>query len=220
MQKGFFVSLEGTEGSGKTTQIKLLSDYLNKKKMKFIITQEPGSTKISDKIKEILMDPEYKNMHYLTELFLYIASRIQHVHEVIAPALSKGNIVICDRYLDSTVAYQCYGRGVNRKLIDNLNRIATFNLKPDLTFIIDIPVEQGLERAKKIKKKFSEGNGDRLEQEKIEFHNRVWKGYKKIAISNPKRVRIIDGTNSKEEVFKNIKHEFEKKIKEIDYATK
>ncbi|MBI5416385.1 dTMP kinase [Candidatus Poribacteria bacterium] len=214
--RGLFITFEGTEGCGKTTQLKMLSEYLEKKKIKHIVTKEPGGTKISDKIREIVMNPEFKMMTPITELCLYTASRAQHIEEQIIPTINKGEIVLCDRFSDSMIAYQCFGRSISRKLVDTFNRLATHGFKPDLTFMLEIPFEIGLERAKKTKKQFSSsGKGDRLEQEKLDFHMRVLRGYKKIAMRNPKRVKVIDGTGSKDKVFKDIRLIVDEKFEEM-----
>ncbi|MBI5207245.1 MAG: dTMP kinase [Candidatus Firestonebacteria bacterium] len=216
MLKGLFISFEGSEGSGKTTQIKKLELYLKKKKKKYIITYEPGGTVISDRIREILMNPIHKDMIPLTELFLYTASRAQHVEELIIPALNEGKTVICDRFSDSMIAYQCFARKISRRLVDNLNNLSTGGLKPDLTFLLNIPVDIGLLRAKKIQKRFSKGEGDRLEQEELEFHKNVIKGYRKIALRNPRRVKVIDGLAGIEEIFEEIKEIVDEKFQELN----
>lgn len=214
--RGLFITFEGTEGCGKTTQLKMLSEYLAKNKIRHTVTKEPGGTKISDKIREIVMNPEFKMMTPIAELCLYTASRAQHIDELIIPTINRGETVICDRFSDSMVAYQCFGRNISRRVVDTFNRVAMHGFKPDLTFILEIPFEIGLERAKKTKKQFSSsGKGDRLEQEKLDFHMRVWRGYKKIIMRNPKRVKVVDGTRSREEVFKDIRLIVEKKFEEM-----
>ncbi|NOX97975.1 MAG: dTMP kinase [Nitrospirae bacterium] len=173
--RGLFITLEGPEGSGKSTQARKLSRYLRKIGFGNIITQEPGGTKIGQKIRRILLSPTSKEMNAWTELFLYLAVRTQHVEEVIRPALSAGKIVISDRFTDATVAYQSYGRGLDRTLVNDLNRLAAREIKPDLTLLLDIEIPQGIKRAR------GKGKGDRIEQEKIEFHQRVRNGYLKSA---------------------------------------
>lgn len=191
--KGIFITLEGPEGSGKSTQARKLSNYLEKKGLRTIVSQEPGGTKIGQKLRKILLSPESKGMESLTELFLYLAVRAQHVEEVIKPALSEGKIVISDRFLDATVAYQSYGRGLDKSLVNELNHLVTQGLKPDLTILLDIEIPQGMKRA------WGKGKGDRIEQEKIEFHQRVREGYLKLAEEEPERMKRIKVEGSIEE---------------------
>src|SRR3989338_2612786 len=146
MADGKFITFEGIEGCGKTTQIKLLNEYLQGKGFKTILTREPGGTTIGDKIRQILLDPANKKMHPLTELLLYGASRAQHVEELIRPALSEGKIVLCDRYSDSTTAYQGAARRVDKKILASLDAIATSGLVPDITIVVDVAPTVGLSR--------------------------------------------------------------------------
>ncbi|MCD5397461.1 dTMP kinase [candidate division NPL-UPA2 bacterium] len=183
--KGVFITLEGPEGSGKSTQGQELSRYLKKKGLRTLISREPGGTPIGQKIRKILLSPASKRMEALTELFLYLAVRAQHVEEVIRPALSESKVVISDRFLDATVAYQGYGRGLDRDLVNKLNNLVIQKLKPDLTILLDIEIPQGIKRAR------GEGKGDRIEQEEIEFHERVREGYLKLAKEEPERIKKI-----------------------------
>lgn len=183
--RGIFVTLEGPEGSGKSTQARKLAIYLEKKGLRTIISQEPGGTKIGRGLRKLLLSPESKEMGTLTELLLYLAVRAQHVEEIIKPALSEGKIVICDRFVDATVAYQGYGRGLDIGLVNELNHLVTRGLKPNLTILLDIEVPQGIRRARGDKK------GDRIEQEKTEFHQRVRKGYLNLAAEEPERIKKI-----------------------------
>ncbi|MBI4839138.1 MAG: dTMP kinase [Nitrospirae bacterium] len=192
-----FLTFEGIEGSGKSTQLKLLSSYLKAKGLKVLTTEEPGGTKIGLQIRGILLAPE-NSMHPLTELLLYNTSRAQHVREIIYPALMQGAVVICDRFFDSTVAYQGYGRGIEISVIRTLNEITAPDLKPFVTFLLDMDVEEGLRRNVKARKR------DRLELETVEFHKRVREGYFEIAKEEPERVKIIDASGSTEEVHKKI----------------
>lgn len=205
--RGMFITLEGVEGCGKSTQIRLLSKYLDKKGVKHIITREPGGTGISDKIREILLDPTNSKMEHETELLLYAASRAQHVLELIVPALKEGKIVLCDRFSDSTLAYQGHARGIDRGLIDKCLEIATGGLKADLTFLLDIPAEVGIERARK-------KGVDRLEGEDLIFHKRVRQGFLKIAKEDPGRILVVDATCSVDELFLKLKHVLEEKLKQ------
>lgn len=197
--KGIFISFEGIEGTGKSTQTRLLSKYLRGKGFSVTQTEEPGGTIISLKIRELLLSLDSRGMDAVTELLLYNASRVQHIKEVIIPALKKGNIVITDRFSDSTVAYQGYGRGIDLKLIDSLDMISTGRLRPDFTILLDIDVETGLRRNRRINK------SDRLELEDIFFHEKVRKGFINIAAEEPERVKLVDSSGKIEEVHEKIK---------------
>lgn len=188
LKKGIFISLEGIEGTGKTTQARLLSERLIEKGCEVMLTQEPGGTVIGNKIREILLQIEHGEMSYMTELLLYNAARAQHLSEKILPALNKGKIVITDRFTDSTVAYQGYGRGIDMQLIMSINNIATEGMKPHLTILFDLDIETGLKRNKGINKV------DRLELEDIEFHKKVREGYLKIAEAEAERIKIVDAS--------------------------
>lgn len=200
MKKGLFITFEGVEGAGKTTQIELLKNELDRRGIEYIVTREPGGTAIGEKIRGVLLDPENSEMNYMTELLLYYASRAQHLYEKINMAKESGKVVICDRYSDSTMAYQGYGRGIDKQLIETLNSVVEKGNRPDLTFIIDADPEVTLVRAKR-----KSGNvGDRLEQESLEFHKRVREGFIAAAEREPKRVAVIDGRKSIEEINSDI----------------
>ncbi len=188
--KGLFISFEGIEGTGKSTQAKLLAEYLREKGHKVVQTMEPGGTRISLKIRELLLSPDSMEMDHVTELLLYNAARVQHIKEVIGPALDRGEIVITDRFSDSTVAYQGYARGLDLKLIDSLDVIATGGMRPDITILLDLDVKTGLARNKALNK------GDRLELEDISFHERVREGFIRIAAMEPLRIKVIDCSES------------------------
>jgi dTMP kinase len=190
---GLFISLEGIEGTGKTTQAKLLSERLISNGFYVIVTQEPGGTVIGQRIREILLLPEHEEMSYIAELLLYYADRAQHLSEKIIPALNKGMIVITDRFSDSTIAYQGYGRGIDISLISSIDSIATGDIRPDITLIFDLDVEIGLGRNRDINKV------DRLELETIDFHKKVREGFIEIAKKEPKRVRMINAALSIEQ---------------------
>lgn len=196
--RGVFVSFEGIEGTGKTTQARLLSEHLSKKGRATVLTEEPGGTPIGLRIREVLLHVDHTEMHPVTELLLYNASRSQHVHEVILPALNAGRIVLTDRFSDSTLAYQGFGRGVDMNVIGTLDRIATGGLKPDLTILLDIDAETGLMRNRGANKV------DRLELEDIEFHKRVRNGYHELAKREPERIKIIDASGTMEEILQKI----------------
>jgi len=196
--KGTFISFEGIEGTGKSTQAKLLYNYLREKGADVILTEEPGGTQISVKIREVLLSVEHKEMSPLTELLLYNASRAQHIQEVIMPALDKGAIVITDRFTDSTLAYQGYGRGLDLQLIDSIDLLATGRLKPDITLLLDLDVQTGLKRNRGINKT------DRLELEDVPFHERVRNGYHMLAAKEPGRIKLIHASKSIEEIHREI----------------
>ena len=200
--RGVFVTFEGTEGVGKTTQIQRLSADLTVQRYSVIVTREPGGTEISEQIRLLLLDPENTAMESTTELLLYAASRAQHVLEKIIPALEAGKVVISDRFADASLAYQGYGRGLDLDLIRNLNRIATRGIVPDITFLLDLPVDIGLKRAGK------RGQGfDRLEREKTEFYRRIRQGYLEIVDQEPSRIKVIPAEHNEDQVYTFIKEE-------------
>ena len=202
-----FITFEGTEGSGKTTQIGRLVKELSEANYSVQSTREPGGTTVGDQIRSILLNPLNERLFPTSELLLYAASRAQHVREVIVPALKNGKIVISDRFADASVAYQSYGRNLNLTLITQLNRIATDGLVPDLTFLLDLPVEIGLQRASS-----SRGTLDRIEREKLEFHRRVQTGYLSIAEEAPDRIKVVDATKSMDVIYQEIWSTIQKKI--------
>lgn len=203
-----FITFEGPEGSGKTTQIIKLEYYLRRRGFSVIRTREPGGSIIAEKIRNILLDPTNKNMSPEAELLLYLASRAQHVNDKIKPALKKGIIVICDRFHDSTMAYQSYARGFSKKLIQELNDFATGGLKPDLTLYLDMDISLGLRRAQK-----RTGKKDRLELEKKSFHEKVRRGYLAIAKKEPQRIKVIKGLDSIESIAGKIFSFVDRKLK-------
>ena len=196
--KGRFISLEGIEGTGKSTQAKLLSDYLKEKGFDVVLTEEPGGTQIGLRIRELLLSVEHKGMTAVTELLLYNASRSQHIREIILPAIGRGAIVITDRFTDSTIAYQGFGRGIDLRLINSIDLIATERLRPDITILLDLDAEVGLKRNKGINKT------DRLELEDLEFHQRVRNGYHNLAEKEPERIKLIDASAGIQEIHSRI----------------
>jgi len=188
-----FISFEGIEGSGKSTQVKHLAEYLRTKGHTVVETVEPGGTMIGNKIRALLLEPG-NHMDPLTELLLYYSARAQHVREVIYPAVLRNEFVITDRFTDSTLAYQGYARGIDLSLIETLNEMVVPDVKPFLTFLLDLDVEQGLTRNR------GAGKVDRFEQETVDFHNLVRKGFHQIARDEPERVKVVDASKSKEEV--------------------
>lgn len=196
--KGVFLSLEGIEGTGKSTQASLLAGRLRGQGQKVVLTAEPGGTKIGTRIREVLLATEHAEMAPVTELLLYNAARAQHLSQLILPALGRGEIVITDRFSDSTMAYQGFGRGLDPGMIDELDHFATGRLRPDLTLLLDIDVTIGLQRNREANKV------DRLEREEVEFHERVRKGFIRLAAREPGRIRLINAGNSAEEVHREI----------------
>lgn len=186
-KRGFLITFEGGEGAGKTLQIEKLMENLRLMKVEFVFVREPGGTPAGEDIRKILKAPE-DNLCDKTELFLFMAARAQIVQDVIEPALAAGKVVICDRFIDSSVAYQAYGRLLDKMFVEKANKFATNGLKPDLTFFLDVEPLAGLERAWKSR----DGQSDRIEDSKIEFHERLHNGYKEIAASEPNRVKVID----------------------------
>ncbi|MDP8232071.1 MAG: dTMP kinase [Candidatus Zophobacter franzmannii] len=203
--RGLFITFEGIEGSGKSTQVKLLAEWLSKTRGEVLLTREPGGPVISEKIRDLLLDPEYHEMLPETELLLYMASRSQHTGQRILPALESGKDVICDRYYDSTIAYQGAARKIDYDWISRLIDYSTYSQKPDLTFFLDITVEESMKR-------LAERSLDRMEKENIEFHQRVRDGFLALAEREPKRIIKIDGTETLERISELIQ---EKVIKYI-----
>jgi dTMP kinase len=195
MTKGYFITFEGCEGSGKTTQAEKLYSYLNDKGYECILTHEPGGTKISEKIRNILLSKKNATLFPMTELLLYLASRYQHTKEIIEPAVRRGKIVISDRYADSSVAYQGAARNISLEKVKKLNKIATDGLIPDITFLIDIEPEKGLQRLK---------GKDRIEIEELIFHKNVRECYLSMAEEDEQRIKILDGNRSEKYIFSEI----------------
>jgi dTMP kinase len=200
-----FITFEGVEGSGKTTQIERLKRYLAQKEIPCEVTREPGGSPIGEKVRTILLDPDHQEMSPLSELLLYEASRAQHVIEVVKPLLRKGMVVLCDRFSDASVAYQGYGRKVDLKWIERLNRLSSQGIKPDITFLLDCPSDVGLKRALQRNQTLKNEKEDRFEREKIQFHQRVRRGYLAIAKKEPNRVKVIDTRQGEEKVFEKIR---------------
>lgn len=195
MRKGLFISIEGPDGSGKSTQISLLRKYFEERGTDVVLTREPGGTPISEKIREIILDKNNKEMDAMTEALLYASSRAQHVAEVIKPALEAGKIVICDRFIDSSIAYQGYGRGLG-DCVRVINEYAVRGCMPDVTFLLEMDPKIGKER-------ISADDQDRLEQEKLEFHKKVFDGYMEIE-KKFDRIIGIDAARSIEEISADI----------------
>lgn len=195
---GRFITFEGIEGCGKSTQVKLAGNYLREHRIPFITTEEPGGTPIGRRVREILLNnapygPE--KMHVETELLLFLAVRAQHVREVIRPSLEEGKVVLCDRFSDATIAYQGFGRGLDIDLIRLINDFSSGGLRPNFTILFDLPVEMGLKRAMERISSYKDIRAeDRFEREAMEFHNRVRKAYLSLARNEPDRIRIVDAS--------------------------
>ncbi len=201
---GLFITMEGTDGAGKSTQLKLLNDYLKKKGFNVVLVREPGSTNIGEKIRNIILDIENKEMNCMTEALLYAASRAQLVNQVIVPELKKGSIVICDRFVDSSIVYQGIARNIGIDIIKKINNIATGGLIPDITFFLDLAPDKAIERKKEQKEL------DRLESEKDYFYKKVYEGYKILIEQNSERIKVINALQSIDKVHKNIIDNLEK----------
>jgi dTMP kinase len=201
------ISFEGGDGSGKTTQLKLLEGYLGSHGKGCVSTREPGGTTLGKMIRHVLLEVGKEELSSPTELFLYLADRAQHVQEVIQPAIKSGKLVLCDRFTDSTLAYQGYGRRVDIEMLRRLNQIASRGITPDLTFLLDCPVDVGLSRtAQRVsEQKTSQGREDRFEREQLEFHERVRKGFLELAQAEPKRIYRLDASRPVQKVHEQIK---------------
>lgn len=208
--KGYFITLEGVEGSGKSTQVRLIKEYLESLGYKVVTTFEPGDTEVGKEIRKILLSPDNTELVSKAELLLYVAERAQHVFELLKPSLEEGKIIISDRYTDATLAYQGYARGLDQNLIEELNTIATEGLEPDLTLLLDIDPQISLRRAKQVTAENS-SKGDRIEAEKISFHQKVRKGYLDLA-KREERIELIDANQSIDNIFNSIKIILQKRL--------
>ena len=193
--RGLFITIEGIDGAGKSTQARLLAEWLRERGAEVLLTREPGGTKLGERLRAVLLDGQAA-VSAAAELFLYAADRAQHVEEVIRPALGEGRTVVCERYADSTAAYQGYGRRLDLDFVHQVNRFATGGLEPDLTLLLDLPVEVARQRMAQ--------TPDRLEREDAGFHTRVAAGYRELARAQPQRVRVVDATPEPREVFRNV----------------
>lgn len=195
-----FITFEGGEGSGKTTVIEKIKKDLEELNFTVLKTREPGGSKISEQIRDVILNVENTNMDYMTEALLYAASRRQHLEEIIRPAIKAGKVVICDRYIDSSLAYQGYARGLGVDEVYNLNLVATNGFLPEVTIFIDLDPEVGLERIKNNQREV-----DRLDLEKINFHEKVREGYLMLASKFPNRFIVVNGNQTREHVYEDVK---------------
>jgi dTMP kinase len=202
-----FITFEGIEGSGKTTQVALLHDYLVKKGYSVIKTREPGGTMFGETLRKIFLEPKL-HVFPLSELLVFMAMRAQHVEEVIMPALQDRKIVLCDRFVDATYAYQGYGRGIDLGIIETLNRLVTKGIRPTLTVLLDCNVDRGFRRKTALSPSM-----DRFEKEAVTFHRKVKKAYVKFSKEDPKRFFVVDGRSSIEDIHKIIREKVEKLLK-------
>lgn len=199
---GKFITFEGTDGAGKTTILNMVLDYL-KEEMgdKLVTSREPGGNPIAESIREVILDRKNVDMDKRTEALLYAAARRQNIEQTVKPAIADNKLVICDRYLDSSIAYQGGGREIGEDAINEMNQFATEGFLPDLTIYFNLPVEEGLKR---IAKNRAEDEVDRLDVETIDFHNRVHVAYQRLAKTNPERIKSVDATQSIDAVYQNV----------------
>ncbi len=203
---GRFITFEGVEGSGKTTQIRLAGEFLREKGLPVTTTQEPGGTPLGERVREILLNRKGFEISAEAELFLFSAARAQHAASIILPALESGQVILCDRFTDATLAYQAYGRGLPEDVVGEVCRIASRGLRPCLTLLFDLPVETGLARAISRMSTVEESRReDRFEREALEFHQRIRDGYLAIARREPDRVKIIDASKPAGEVWNDVR---------------
>lgn len=204
--EGIFITMEGPDGSGKTTQIDLLKKYLEHKGYDIVIAREPGGTTIGEAIREIILNPDYKEMGHMTELLLYASARAQLVNQVIKPALAEGKAVICDRFVESSAVYQGIGRGLGVDTVYEVNNFALGDVKPKLTIFMDLDAEDGIKRKRK------QAELDRMEQEDLSFHKRVVEGYRQLAKLYPERIVPINATLPIDEIHSMIVQEVEQRF--------
>ena len=196
--RGIFITIEGPDGSGKTTALQQVVPRLQQEmNRKVVATREPGGSPIAEKIRSLILDPSHTDMDSRTEALLYAASRRQHLIEKVLPVLESGDVIFCDRFVDSSIAYQGYARGIGEEGIREINQFATEGIEPDVTLYIDVPAEVGIQR---IHANLDEREYNRLDQEKLAFHEKVRAGYLQLAKANPERIVVVDGTMSREEV--------------------
>lgn len=208
-----FITFEGGDGTGKSTQLQALEKYLSGRGRSCLSTREPGGTSLGNLIRQVLLEVGKQPITSPTELFLYLADRAQHIQEVVAPALAQGKIVLCDRHTDSTLAYQGYGRGIDVNLLRRLNDMASGGIRPDLTILFDCPVEIALSRT--AARQFPPGvthREDRFEREELEFHKRVRAGFLELARAEPKRFHIVDASRSVAEISQEIKNIIDREL--------
>lgn len=212
MSRGLFITVEGIEGSGKTTQIQKLDRLIRASGQNCVCTREPGGTALGDRIRAVLLDPQEEGMDPRAELLLYAASRRQHVVELIKPSLERGAIVLCDRFTDASLAYQGFGRLLDLDRLRAINDWATEGAYPDVTIIFDVPETMGLDRAKSRNREQDLQRESRIEGEDLRFHRRVREGYLALAKEDPQRYLVVDGRGTVDEVFQRMLSELSKRL--------
>ncbi|GAP62495.1 dTMP kinase [Ardenticatena maritima] len=211
MRRGLFITFEGPEGAGKTTVIRAVAEHLRQRGYNVVLTREPGGTPIGDQIRTVLLSPDNNAMHPETELLLFSAARAQHVRERILPALEEGAIVLCDRFADSTLAYQGYGRGLDLPALHAITQFATGGLTPDLTILLDIDPAQGLARRRAASAQGAEWN--RIDNDELALHQRVREGYLRLAAENPERWVVVDASAPVDDVIAQVIAAIEEHLK-------
>lgn len=214
--RGCFITMEGPDGSGKTTQIRKLADALTAMGLQVMTTREPGGTRISDRVRELLLDPDHTEMTEQAEILLYAASRAQHVHERILPALAEGKIVLCDRFVDASLAYQAYALGRDPDVVRMINHFATSSLTPHRTYLLDVPIEVGLRRIRE--RAASSGAGlDRIERRGPDYHRLVREGFARIAEAEPDRIRRIAADRDPDAVAEDIREDCKRLLAQLGF---
>lgn len=219
LKRGFMINLEGVEAAGKTLLLKKIANFFEGQDIPFIRTKEPGGTKLAEQVRMVLLDPANVDMHMNTEIIGYAFARSSHVHNMLLPSLAEGKVILCDRYIDSSIAYQGYGAGHTKEQIEEIkriNRFASSNLVPDRTYLIDIPVEESFKRMG-IRAEEMETELDRIEQRARDFHHRVHKGFHEIAKENPERVMVVDGMQTPDDVFATVVEDLQQFIKKFTF---
>lgn len=204
MKKGLFITIEGTDGSGKTTQMGLIEEFLMKSGYDVLLTREPGGTRISEQIRDIILNPDHTEMGVYAEMLLYASARAQLVAEVVKPALEKGKIIVCDRFVDSTYAYQGFGRGISMEMLESINNFAIDGVMPDLTFFFDVDPVKALSRRR------ASSFTDRIENEEMDFHKRVYNGYIKLSDRYPERIKRIDSDRPVQNIWEDVRNNLHK----------
>ncbi len=219
MAKGMLLTFEGGEGSGKTTLCEIITQYLEKKGRTVVRVHEPGGTNLGEEIKKMLLEERGYDLNPKAELFLFLASRAQLVEEVIRPALAEGKAVVCDRYIDSTVAYQAYGRGIDETTAKNLNSFTVGSLEPDLTIVLDVETPTGLKRARE-REKLNGRDSDRIEKAMLGFHQRVRQGYLSLVRAEPARIKMVNAENDMKKTERAVKRHVDNFLSKAEDAGK